>query len=125
MAWLFELHKTQPIAFAVGMLAFVCLLGMALGSVKFRGIGLGTSGVLFAGILVGHFGQDVDHHTLVVTNQNLNGLRLDAVPGRVESRVTVSRVRHGDETHAATNATVIHRGDLPGRHRHARRARSI
>jgi putative transport protein len=263
MTWLFELHKTQPIAFAVGMLAFVCVLGMALGSVKFRGIGLGTSGVLFAGILVGHFGQDVDHHTLefvkefglilfvftiglqlgpgffaalrqqgvkmnalaaaivvlgaagtplagwlagfdpaavlgifsgastntpslgaatqalgtlpginpdrltlpalayavtyptaiagiigtllllkqilridpareaadfaaknrnqveplerhtlVVTNQNLDGLRLDTVPGRLESRVTVSRVRHGDETHAATDATVIHRGDL-------------
>jgi putative transport protein len=262
MAWLFELHKTQPIAFAVGMLAFVCVLGMALGSVKFRGIGLGTSGVLFAGILVGHFGQDVDHHTLeyvkefglilfvftiglqlgpgffaalrqqgvkmnalaativvlgavgaplagwlagfdpaavlgifsgastntpslgaasqtlgtlpginpdrltlpalayavtyptaiagiigtllllkqilridpvqeaaefaaknrrqieplerrtlVVTNQNLYGLRLDAVPGRLESRVTISRIRHGDETHIATDATVIHRDD--------------
>jgi putative transport protein len=263
MTWLFELHNTQPIAFAVGMLAFVCVLGMALGSVKFRGIGLGTSGVLFAGILVGHFGEDVDHHTLefvkefglilfvftiglqlgpgffaalrqqgvkmnalaaaivvlgavgaplagwlagfdpaavlgifsgastntpslgaatqtlgtlpginpdrltlpalayavtyptaiagiigtllllkqilridpareaadfaaknrrqveplerrtlVVTNQNLNGLRLDAVPGRLESRVTISRVRRGGETHAATDATVIHRDDL-------------
>jgi putative transport protein len=47
------------------VLTFVCVLGMALGSVKFRGIGLGTtSGVLFAGILVGHFGEAVDHHTL-------------------------------------------------------------
>jgi putative transport protein len=56
--------------------------------------------------------EPLERHTLVVTNQNLNGLRLDAVPGRLESRVTVSRVRHGDETHAATDATVIHRGDL-------------
>jgi putative transport protein len=64
MNWLFELHKTQPIAHAVGALAFVCVLGMALGSLKFRGIGLGTAGVLFAGILVGHFGHAVDHHTL-------------------------------------------------------------
>jgi putative transport protein len=64
MGWLFELHKTQPIAHAIGVLTFVCVLGMALGSVKFRGIGLGTSGVLFAGILVGHFGEAVDHHTL-------------------------------------------------------------
>jgi putative transport protein len=62
--WLFELHKNDPIAHAIGVLAFVCVLGMALGSVKFRGIGLGTSGVLFAGILVGHFGESVDHHTL-------------------------------------------------------------
>jgi putative transport protein len=37
---------------------------MALGSVKVKGVGLGTAGVLFAGILVGHFGKAVDHHTL-------------------------------------------------------------
>lgn len=34
---------------------------MALGSIKFRGIGLGTSGVLFAGILVGRIGRQVWH----------------------------------------------------------------
>src|SRR4029450_3196363 len=64
MNWLFELHKAQPIAHAIGALAFVCVLGMALGSLKFRGIGLGTAGVLFAGIIVGHFGNAVDHQTL-------------------------------------------------------------
>src|SRR6201985_994807 len=64
MDWLSELHRTQPIAHAVGMLSFVCVLGMALGSLKFKGIGLGTAGVLFAGILVGHFGESVDHATL-------------------------------------------------------------
>jgi putative transport protein len=262
MNWLFELHKTQPIAHAVGVLAFVCVVGMALGSLKFRGIGLGTAGVLFAGILVGHFGEAVDHHTLdfvkefglilfvftiglqlgpgffaalrqqgvkmnvlaaaivilgavsapligllagfdaaavlgifsgastntpslgagtqtlstvpgiepdrltlpalayavtyptaivaiistllllkhifrvdpareaadfaarnrrkaeplerrtlIVTNPNLEGLRLEAIPGRIESGVTISRVRHGDETHAAVDATVVHRDD--------------
>src|ERR1700742_828342 len=64
MSWLFELHKTQPIAHAIGALAFVCVLGMALGSLKFRGLGLGTAGVLFAGIIVGHFGNPVDRPTL-------------------------------------------------------------
>src|SRR6201998_2142645 len=64
MSWLFELHRTQPVAHAIGALAFVCVLGMALGSLQFRGVGLGTPGVLFAGIIVGHFGQPVDHHTL-------------------------------------------------------------
>jgi len=64
MDWLFELHEAQPIAQAIGVLAFVCVLGMTLGSLKFRGIGLGTAGVLFAGIIVGHFGNPVDHHTL-------------------------------------------------------------
>jgi putative transport protein len=64
MSWLFELHKTQPIAQAIGILAAVCVVGMAFGSVKVRGIGLGTSGVLFAGILAGHFTEPVDHQTL-------------------------------------------------------------
>jgi putative transport protein len=262
MSWLFELHKTQPIAHAIGVLAFVCVFGMALGSLKFRGIGLGTAGVLFAGILVGHFGEEIDHRaldfvkefglilfvftiglqlgpgffatlrkqgvkmnlvaativilgaatapiigwlahfdpaavlgilcgavtntpalgaatqtiamtpdiapdrltlpalayavtyptaiagmigtllllkqifridpvqeaiefarknrqraeaierrTLIVTNPNLEGVRVDAIPGRVETGVTISRVLHGNEVHAATDATVLHRDD--------------
>jgi putative transport protein len=262
MSWLFDLHKAQPIAHAIGVLAFVCVVGMALGSLKFRGIGLGTAGVLFAGILVGHFGEEIDHRTLdfvkefglilfvftiglqlgpgffatlrqrgvkmnlfaaaivilgaltapiigwfahfdpaavlgifcgavtntpslgaatqalatmpgispdrftlpalayavtyptaiagiigtllfvkqifridpvreakefaaknrreieplerrtlVVTNPNLDGVRLAAIPGRLESGVTISRVRQGNEISAATDATVIHRDD--------------
>jgi putative transport protein len=262
MNWLFELHKTQPIAHAIGVLAFVCVLGMAFGSIKVRGIRLGTAGVLFAGILVGHFGEAVDHRTLdfvkefglilfvfaiglqlgpgffaalrqqgvkmnmlaasiiilgaatapiigwllhfdpaavlgilsgavtntpslgaatqalatmpdvspdrltlpalayavtyptaiagiigtllllkqifridpvheaieyatknrrkaepverrtlVVTNPNLDGVRLDAIPGRLETGVTISRVRRGEETHVGTDATVIHHDD--------------
>jgi putative transport protein len=262
MSWLFELHKAQPIAHAIGVLAFVCVIGMAFGSLKFRGIGLGTAGVLFAGILVGHFGEQIDHRTLdfvkefglilfvfsiglqlgpgffaalrqkgvkmnvlavaivilgattapligwlahfdaaavlgilsgavtntpalgaatqalatmpdispdrltlpalayavtyptaiagiigtllllkqifridpvqeaidfaaknqrkteplerrtlVVTNPNLDGVRLDAIPGRLETGVTISRARHDDEIRAATDGTVIHRDD--------------
>lgn len=64
MTWLFQLHETQPVAHAIGALAFVCLAGMALGSIKVRGIGLGTAGVLFAGLLAGHFSKPVDHATL-------------------------------------------------------------
>src|SRR5213596_179283 len=64
MSWLFDVREPEPVAHAIGALAFVCVLGMALGSLKFRGIGLGTAGVLFAGIVVGHFGNPVDQHTL-------------------------------------------------------------
>jgi putative transport protein len=64
VSWLFRLHETQPVAHAIGALAFVCMVGMSLGALKVRGIGLGTAGVLFAGILVGHFGRPVDQHTL-------------------------------------------------------------
>jgi putative transport protein len=69
MSWLFELHRTQPVAHAIGVLSFVCVLGMALGSLKFRGIGLGTAGVLFAGIALGNFGEPVDHATLTFVKE--------------------------------------------------------
>jgi putative transport protein len=64
VSWLFELHATQPVAQAIGILALVCVAGMAVGSVKIRGIGLGTAGVLFAGIIAGHFSRPIDHATL-------------------------------------------------------------
>ncbi|MFZ4766318.1 MAG: transporter, partial [Roseimicrobium sp.] len=51
-------------AHAIGVLAGVCVAGMALGSCRVRGVGLGTSGVLFAGIVAGHLGQHVEAHLL-------------------------------------------------------------
>lgn len=64
MNWVLQLHKTNPTAQAIAILAFVCVLGMILGGVRVRGVKLGTSGVLFAGLLVGHFYKPIDHHTL-------------------------------------------------------------
>jgi putative transport protein len=58
------LSQTQPIAHAIGVLAFVAAAGLALGSIKYRGIALGTAGVLFAGIVVGHFGERIDARIL-------------------------------------------------------------
>jgi hypothetical protein len=48
MSWLFQLHDAHVVAHAIGVIALVCSAGMALGSVKILGIGLGTAGVLFA-----------------------------------------------------------------------------
>ncbi len=62
--WLTTLNSTNAVAHAVMVLSLVCVAGMAFGNLKLRGIGLGTSGVLFAGIVVGHFGQPVSHETL-------------------------------------------------------------
>lgn len=59
-----NLAATHPVAHAVAVLALVCVAGLALGSVKFRGAGLGVAGVLFAGIIVGHFGKPVEKGTL-------------------------------------------------------------
>jgi putative transport protein len=64
MNWLFQLNASNPVAHAIGILALVCFAGMALGSLKVRGVGLGAAGVLFAGIITGHFGKPVDKGTL-------------------------------------------------------------
>ena len=49
MNWLLQLDSTQPVAHAIGVLALVCVAGMAIGSLKVRGVSLGTAGMLFAG----------------------------------------------------------------------------
>ena len=56
--------QQYPVAHAIFLLATVAVAGLALGSVKYRGIALGTAGVIFAGIVIGHFGERVDHATL-------------------------------------------------------------
>jgi putative transport protein len=55
--------------------------------------------------------EPLERRTLVVTNPNLEGIPLGTIPGRLEAQVTISRVRHDDEIHAATDATIIHHDD--------------
>lgn len=64
MNWIWQLSQTNPTAQAIAILSAVCVAGMSLGGIQFRGVKLGTSGVLFAAILVGHFSKPIDHHTL-------------------------------------------------------------
>ena len=45
----------SDIALTVSILAWVAVVGLFIGNVKFRGVGLGIGGVLFGGIIVGHF----------------------------------------------------------------------
>lgn len=59
-----ELSHSQPVAYAVLILSLIAVAGMAVGSLRVRGIGLGTAGVLFAGIAFGHFGFAIDHEIL-------------------------------------------------------------
>ncbi len=49
-----------PGAPAALVLALVSGLGLALGSLKVRGVGLKTAGVLFVGLLLGHLGVAVE-----------------------------------------------------------------
>jgi putative transport protein len=64
MGWILDLARTNPTAHAISILSLVCVAGMSLGSIRVRGIKLGTAGVLFAAILVGHFGEPIERHTL-------------------------------------------------------------
>ncbi|HAI3076782.1 TPA: putative transporter [Escherichia coli] len=45
----------SDMALTVSILALVAVVGLFIGNVKFRGVGLGIGGVLFGGIIVGHF----------------------------------------------------------------------
>ncbi|MDP0671439.1 putative transporter [Klebsiella pneumoniae] len=45
----------NEIALTVSVLALVAVVGLWIGNVKIRGVGFGIGGVLFGGIIVGHF----------------------------------------------------------------------
>ncbi len=62
--WVFDLSQTSPIAHTLGMISLVCAAGMALGSIKYQGVGLGSAGVLFMGILAAQFSAPVESHML-------------------------------------------------------------
>jgi putative transport protein len=64
MNWLDELRTAFPVPHAVLILSAVATLGLALGNLKVRGIGLGIAGVLFSGIVFGHFHLGIDHGIL-------------------------------------------------------------
>ena len=60
MNWLFELVTGTGIAHSILIYSLVIALGVILGKVKFFGVSLGATTVLFVGILAGHFHLDVD-----------------------------------------------------------------
>jgi putative transport protein len=64
MNWLTGLSSSQPIAWAVLVLMLVAVAGLALGNIRVKGVGIGVTGVLFAGIIAGHFGLRVDGEIL-------------------------------------------------------------
>ena len=59
MNWLAPL-LTNHVAYGMLVLCAVAALGLALGSLKVRGLSLGIAGTLFVGILFGHFGLNIE-----------------------------------------------------------------
>lgn len=71
MSWLHDLFwpaedasTSLIVASSLLILMLVAFGGLAIGSVKFRGLGLGIAGVLFTGLAFGHFGFSIDHRVL-------------------------------------------------------------
>lgn len=62
--WLNQLRSPESVAYTALLLAIVAVVGLALGSTKVRGIGIGISGVLFVRILAGHWGFELEPHVL-------------------------------------------------------------
>jgi uncharacterized transporter YbjL len=62
------MQTMSEIALSISMLSLVAVLGLWLGNWRVYGVGLGIGGVLFGGIIVGHFaglsGLKLDEQTL-------------------------------------------------------------
>ena len=64
MNWLKELFFGDGVAHSILMMALVIAAGILLGKIKIKGISLGVTWILFAGIAFSHFGMRVDGEVL-------------------------------------------------------------
>lgn len=65
MDWLTEIIRNDHlVAHTIILLALVSATGIMLGNIKFRGIRFGVAGVLFSGLIFGHFGARFNEEVL-------------------------------------------------------------
>ncbi len=64
MEWFVNLITQESIAHIILLYSFVIAIGVMLGKIKFFGISLGVTFVLFVGLAVGHFGFTVPQEVL-------------------------------------------------------------
>lgn len=64
MDWFLQLFTGHSVAHTVIILSLVIALGVALGHIKVFGISLGIAGVLFSGLLFGHFDLTINDEIL-------------------------------------------------------------
>ena len=58
------IKKVSPHAEPILVISITAILGLLIGSIKIRGIKLGVAGMLFSGLLLGHFGLTLDPHLM-------------------------------------------------------------
>lgn len=59
-----NIRQVSPHAEPILVISLTAILGLLIGSVKVRGIKLGVAGMLFSGLLLGHFGLTLDPHLM-------------------------------------------------------------
>ena len=64
MSWFRELFFGHGVAHSILMLAIVVAVGVVLSKIKIKGVSLGVTWILFAGIAFAHFGMRVDEEIL-------------------------------------------------------------
>lgn len=69
MPFLAELFTQDSVAHAVIVIALVAALGLAGGTIRIFGISLGIAGVLFAGLLFGHFNLTLNSQVMDFTRE--------------------------------------------------------
>lgn len=107
MNWLNHLGATQPVAHALLILCLVAVTGLALGGVRWRGVKLGTAGVLFAGIVFGHFGQEIEHRILEFVREFGLVLFVFTIGLQLGPGFFASFRRHGVRLNALATAVVF------------------
>ncbi len=63
MDWFTNLFPVGSVAYTVIAYSLTIAIGLALGKIRFKGISLGSTWVLFVGLLLGHFNMTVDGST--------------------------------------------------------------
>ena len=58
------IKKVSPHAEPILVISLTAILGLLIGSIKIRGIKLGVAGMLFSGLLLGHFGLTLEKELL-------------------------------------------------------------
>jgi putative transport protein len=59
-----RIHEISPHAEPILVIALTAILGLVFGSLRFRGMKLGVAGMLFSGLLLGHFGLKLEPELL-------------------------------------------------------------
>lgn len=64
MDWIWSLFTADSVAHTVLLYSIAIAVGVAVGKIKVLGVSIGITGVLFAGIILAHFGFMVNHEMM-------------------------------------------------------------